>query len=445
MTDQPNTRRMSWEEMQHLVLWVTDKLRASMENKIKLEPSPDTLQLIHDRFTMLCQHANINLPEKETKQLYEGVVSELVGLGPIDPFLKDDSITEVMVNDTRQVYIERDGKVIPTEARFLNDEHVHKTISKIIEPVGRTVDRKWPMVDARLPDGSRVNAIIPPCAIDGPSITIRKFSKEKLTIQDLINFGSITEDTASFLEACVVSRLNVVISGGTGSGKTTLLNVLSGYIPDNERIVTIEDSAELRLNQRHVVRLEAAPAEPDGTGQVLIRDLVINALRMRPERIIVGECRGGEALDMLQAMNTGHDGSLTTIHANTPRDTISRLETLVLMSGMDLPLSVVRRQIVSAIDLIVQQARLRDGSRKVTHITEVQGLEGETVVLQDIFTFDEQGEDENGKVIGQLTPTGIRPKFTERLSKHGFNLLPTVFMKPGQADILGSGKGKRGR
>ena len=445
MTDQSATRQMTWEEMQHLVLWVTDKLRASMENKIKLESSPDTLQLIRDRFAMLCQHANIDLPEKEAKQLYQGVVSELVGLGPIDPFLKDDSITEVMVNDTREVYIERDGKVIPTEARFLNDEHVLKTINKIIEPLGRTVDRKWPMVDARLPDGSRVNAIIPPCAIDGPSITIRKFSKEKLTIQDLINFGSITEDIASFLEACVVSRLNVVISGGTGSGKTTLLNVLSGYIPDNERIVTIEDSAELRLNQSHVVRLEAAPAEPDGTGQVVIRDLVINALRMRPERIIVGECRGGEALDMLQAMNTGHDGSLTTIHANTPRDTISRLETLVLMAGMDLPLSVVRRQIVSAIDLIVQQARLRDGSRKVTHITEVQGLEGETVVLQDIFTFDEQGEDENGKVIGQLTPTGIRPKFTDRLSKHGFNLPPTVFMKPGQADILSGGKGRRGR
>jgi pilus assembly protein CpaF len=445
MTDQSATRQMTWEEMQHLVLWVTDKLRASMENKIKLEPSPDTLQLIRDRFAMLCQHANINLPEKETKQLYEGVVSELVGLGPIDPFLQDDSITEVMVNDTRQVYIERDGKVAPTEARFLNDEHVLKTINKIIEPLGRTVDRKWPMVDARLPDGSRVNAIIPPCAIDGPSITIRKFSKEKLTIQDLINFGSITEDIASFLQACVVSRLNVVISGGTGSGKTTLLNVLSGYIPDDERIVTIEDSAELRLNQSHVVRLEAAPAEPDGSGQVVIRDLVINALRMRPERIIVGECRGGEALDMLQAMNTGHDGSLTTIHANTPRDTISRMETLVLMAGMDLPLSVVRRQIVSAIDLIVQQARLRDGSRKVTHITEVQGLEGETVVLQDIFTFDEQGEDENGKVIGQLTPTGIRPKFTDRLSKHGFNLPPTVFMKHGQADILGGGKGRRGR
>jgi pilus assembly protein CpaF len=437
------SRRMTWEEMQHLVLWVTDKLRASMEDKIKLEPTPDTLQLVKDRFNMLCQHANIKLPEAETKRLYEGVVSELVGFGPIDPFLKDDSITEIMVNDTRAVYVERDGKVAPTEARFLNDEHILKTIDKIIKPLGRTVDRKWPMVDARLPDGSRVNAIIPPCAIDGPSITIRKFSKDKLSMQDLIDFGSITEDLAGFLDACVVSRLNVLISGGTGSGKTTLLNVLSGYIPDDERIVTIEDSAELQLHQSHVVRLETAPEEPDGTGKVTIRDLVINALRMRPERIIVGECRGGEALDMLQAMNTGHDGSLTTIHANTPRDTLSRLETLVLMSGMELPLTVVRRQIVSAIDLIVQQARLRDGSRKVTHITEVQGLEGETVVLQDIFTFNEQGEDETGKVLGKLEPTGIRPKFSTRLTQRGFSLPATMFMKEGQADILN--RGRRGR
>ncbi len=447
MADQAATsRRMTWEEMQHLVLWVTDKLRASMEDKIKLEPTPDTLQLVQDRFNMLCQHTNINLPGEETKRLYKGVVSELVGFGPIDTFLQDDSITEIMINDTRDVYIERDGKVIPTEARFLNDEHILKTIDKIIKPLGRSIDRKWPMVDARLPDGSRVNAIIPPCAIDGPSITIRKFSKTKLSMQDLIDFGSITEDLASFLEACVISRLSIIISGGTGSGKTTLLNVLSGYIPEDERIVTIEDSAELQLHQSHVVRLETAPEEPDGTGKVTIRDLVINALRMRPERIIVGECRGGEALDMLQALNTGHDGSLTTIHANTPRDTLSRLETLVLMSGMDLPLTVVRRQIVSAIDLIVQQARLRDGSRKVTHITEVQGLEGETVVLQDVFTFNEQGEDETGKVIGTLEPTGIRPKFSERLTKHGFSLPPAMFMKQGQAEgLFGNGRGRRGR
>ena len=436
---------MTREEMQHLTLWVTDKLAGSLQGKIRLERAPDTLQLIHERFTLLCQHANINLPEPLNEQLYEGVLNELVGLGPIESLLQDDSVTEVMVNGSRQVYVEREGKVALTEARFLNDDHVMRIVGKIIEPLGRQVNRANPRVDARLPDGSRVNVIIPPCAIDGPSVTIRKFGKERLEAQDLINFGTLTEDMAQFLRACVVSRLNIIIAGGTGSGKTTLLNVLSGFIPDDERIVTIEDAAELQLNQDHVVRLETAAAEPDGTGRVTIRDLVINSLRMRPERIIVGECRGGEALDMLQAMNTGHDGSLTTVHANTPRDTLSRLETLVLMAGMDLPLSVVRRQIVSAIDLIVQQARLRDGSRKVTHITEVQGLEGETVVMQHIFLFEEQGE-KDGKVVGRLKPVGIRPGFTDRLVTRGFNLPPSMFMDPDKAPAaLGAKKGRRGR
>jgi pilus assembly protein CpaF len=439
------TRHMTWEEMQHLTLWVTDKLLDSMKGKIRLERTPDTLQLIQERFTLLCQHTNVNLPEPLNKQLYAGVLSELVGFGPIDQLLQDDSVTEVMVNGPRQVYVEREGKVTLTDVRFLNDDHVTRTISKIIKPLGRKVDRQRPMVDARLPDGSRVNAIIPPCSIDGPSITIRKFSKERLTVDDLINLGTMTEGMAQFLEACVVSRLNIIIAGGTGSGKTTLLNMLSGFIPDDDRIVTIEDAAELQLAQSHVVRLETATAEPDGTGQVTIRDLVINSLRMRPERIIVGECRGGEALDMLQAMNTGHDGSLTTVHANTPRDTLSRLETLVLMAGMDLPLSVVRRQIVSAIDLIVQQARLRDGSRKITHVTEVQGLEGDTVVMQHIFVFEEQGE-EDGKVIGRLKPVGIRPSFTDRLATRGFDLPPSMFMDPDRAPAaLGGRKGKRGR
>ncbi len=440
-----NTRSMTWEEMQHLTLWVTDRLLESMKGKIRLERTPDTLQLIQERFDLLTQHANISLPEPLQQRLYSGVLDELVGFGPIDQLLQDDSVTEVMVNGSDQVYVERAGKVMLADARFLNDDHVMRIVNKIIEPLGRQVNRQQPMVDARLPDGSRVNAIIPPCAIDGPSITIRKFSKERLTVEDLINFGTLTEEMAQFLEACVVSRLNVVIAGGTGSGKTTLLNVLSGYIPNDERIVTIEDAAELQLAQEHVVRLETATAEPDGTGRVAIRDLVINSLRMRPERIIVGECRGGEALDMLQAMNTGHDGSLTTVHANTPRDTISRLETLVLMAGMELPLSVVRRQIVSAIDLIVQQARLRDGSRKITHVTEVQGLEGDIVVMQDIFVFEEQAE-EDGKVIGRLKPVGIRPGFTNRLEIHGFKLPPTTFMDTEKAAPAVNGRrNRRGR
>lgn len=438
---------MTWEETQHLVQWVADKLRASMEDKIRLDPSPDVLQLIEERFKTLCQHANIQLPPLEMQSLYAGVMGELVGLGPIDPFLKDDAITEIMVNGPRQVYIERDGKVALTDARFLNDEHVVKTIQRIIKPLGRPLDRSSPMVDARLPDGSRVNAIVPPCALDGPALTIRRFSRRQFTMQDLIQFGSITEDMGEFLRACVVSRLNIVVSGGTGSGKTTFLNVLSGYIPNDDRIVTIEDSAELRLTQSHVVRLESAPPEPDGTGRVTIRDLVRNALRMRPERIVVGECRGGEALDMLQAMNTGHEGSMTTVHANSPRDTIARLETLVLMAGLELPLSVVRRQIISAIDLIVQQARLRDGSRKVTHITEVQGLEGETVVLQDVFVFQEQGEDEEGRVLGRLGPTGVRPLFAPRLTMHGFDLPASMFMDRSAVapEGLAAGTGRRGR
>lgn len=423
---------VTWEEAQRLRLWIANKLRGSLEPNVRLDRSPETMQLVHDRFALLCRHANINLPEAQLGQLYAQVVDELLGLGPIEPLLKDDSVTEIMVNGPDQVYVEREGKVVLSDVRFLDDDHILQVIDKIIKPLGRKVDRTWPMVDARLPDGSRVNAIIPPCAIDGPSVTIRKFSKIPFTVQDLVNFGTLTDDMARFLEACVVSRLNIIVSGGTGSGKTTLLNVLSGYIPDEDRIVTIEDAAELQLAQSHVVRLEAKPAESDGTGRVAIRDLVINSLRMRPERIIIGECRGGEALDMLQAMNTGHDGSLTTIHANTPRDTISRLETLTLMAGMDLPLMVVRQQIASALDLIVQQTRLRDGSRKITNITEVQGMEGETVVLQDIFRFEEEGE-QDGKVVGRMKPLGIRPRFTDRLTARGFKLPPAMFMDMNQS------------
>ncbi|MFN2227320.1 MAG: CpaF family protein, partial [Anaerolineae bacterium] len=308
--------------------------------------------------------------------------------------------------------------------------HMIRIIERIIKPMGRKVDRSWPMVDARLPDGSRVNAIIPPSAVDGPSITIRKFARTPFQVDDLINFGSLTYEMAEFLKACVVSRINVVVSGGTNSGKTTLLNVLSGFIPEGERILTIEDAAELQLHQTHVVRLETKPADPEipDSQPVTVRDLVRNSLRMRPDRIVVGECRGGEALDMLQAMNTGHDGSLTTIHANNPRDTIARLETLTLMAGIELPLSVVRRQITSAIDLIVQVARLRDGSRKVMNITEVQGMEGETVVMQDIFAFTEEGE-RDGRVVGSMEPCGSRPRFEPRLRSHGFEFDASMFMR----------------
>jgi pilus assembly protein CpaF len=311
--------------------------------------------------------------------------------------------------------------------KFDDDAHVRRIIDRIILPLGRRIDHDWPLVDARLPDGSRVNAVIPPVAIDGPSITIRKFSSKRLTIDDLISYGSTTPQMAEFLKACVVARMNIVVSGGTGSGKTTLLNVLSGFIPDSERIVTIEDAAELNLSQAHVVRLEAKKANLDGRGEVTIRDLVKNSLRMRPERIVVGECRGGEALDMLQAMNTGHDGSLTTLHANSPRDAVSRMETMSLMAGLEFPLKVIREQIASAVELIVQQTRLRDGSRKITQVTEVAGMEGDTVVLQDIFKFTEEGLGPQGQILGSMRPSGLRPIFTPKLEAAGFRLPPEVF------------------
>lgn len=416
--------------MIELSLWIVDRIQASLGAQAQqLTRSPETDKMIQERFAHLYRQssANLNLSEGQVKRLYQMVVDELMGFGPIQPLLDEEAISEVMVNGPDQIYAERKGKITLTDVKFANDEHVLKVIDRIIRPLGRRVDRKWPMVDARLPDGSRVNAIIPPCAIDGSTITIRKFSKNRLQITDLIKFGSITEPMAEFLEACVVSRLNIVVSGGTGSGKTTLLNVLSNFIPLDERIVTIEDSAELQLGQDHVVRLEAKPAEIDGSGRVAIRDLVINSLRMRPERIVVGECRGGEALDMLQAMNTGHDGSLTTLHANTPRDALARLETMSMMAGMDMPLDVIRAQIASAVDLIVQQTRLEDGSRKVSAITEVQGMEGNTIVLQDIFMLEIKGKTAEGKFITELKPTGVRPKFTHNLESHGFKLPPSVF------------------
>jgi pilus assembly protein CpaF len=396
-------------------------------------------QAVSQNLGQIYARTGLQLPDEVREQLFREVLDEIVGYGPIQPFLEDPEVSEVMVNGPKYVYVERRGKVAKTNVTFDNNEHVLRVIERIVAPLGRRVDENHPTVDARLPDGSRVNAVIPPVAIDGPSITIRKFSKERLTIQQLIIFGSITESMAEFLRACVVARLNVIISGGTGSGKTTLLNILSGFIPEEERIVTIEDAAELQLQQEHVVRLETKMPNPDGSGGVTVRDLVRNSLRMRPERIVVGECRGGEALDMLQAMNTGHDGSLTTVHANTPRDAISRLETLTLMAGIDLPVRVAREQIASAVDLIVQQTRLRDGSRKVTQITELAGMEGDTVVLTDIFKFEQTGVSSDGKVLGDLKPTGIRPLFSNKLESAGFKLRPEVY-GASVADILASGR-----
>ena len=378
---------------------------------------------------------NIPLDSIARDQFLHDIMDDLLGYGPIQPLLDDPDVSEVMVNGPYKVYIEKKGQLTRTPIRFDDNDHVLRVIERIIAPLGRRVDADSPTVDARLPDGSRVNAVILPVSIDGPSITIRKFRKEKLTVDQLIAFGSITGQMAEFLRACVICRLNVVISGGTGSGKTTLLNVLSTNIPENERIVTIEDAAELQLQQDHVVRLETKTPNVDGRGAVTIRDLVRNSLRMRPDRIVVGEVRGGEALDMLQAMNTGHDGSLTTVHANSPRDALSRLETLVLMAGMDLPLKTVRQQISSAIDLIVQLSRLRDGSRKVTAITEVAGMESDTIVLTDIFRFEQKGVDSEGKINGELKPTGIRPMFSPRLEIAGFKLGSEVFGAT-MADIL---------
>ena len=363
----------------------------------------------------------------ERDHLLNTIMAEILGYGPIQPLLDRDDITEVMVNGPKQVYIELKGKLLRSDVEFIDDDHVLRVIERIVTPLGRRIDESSPMVDARLPDGSRVNAIIPPLSLTGPTITIRKFNADPLQVEDLIRFGSMTPEFAQFLKATVVAGVNIIISGGTGSGKTTLLNVCSAFIPDNERILTIEDAAELQLQQPHVVRLEARPANSEGKGAVPIRELVINALRMRPDRIVVGECRGGEALDMLQAMNTGHDGSLTTVHSNSARDTLARLETLVLMAGMELPLRAIRQQVASAIDLIVHQERLRDGSRKIVQCSEVVGMEGDTIVMQDIFRFEQTGIDEDGKVLGELLPTGLRPRINDRIIDAGIQLPPTVF------------------
>ncbi len=404
-----------------------NKLQKRIMDEFKNENIETLVDKIEEISFEIIKAENEVFNDVDRNKVVEELINDLTGYGPINPLLKNNEVSEVMVNGPYSVYVEKGGKIQLTDIQFRDNEHVMSVIEKIVYPLGRRVDESSPMVDARLPDGSRVNAIIPPLALNGPTLTIRKFSKDPLTVDNLISFGTLTKEMAIFIEACVKAKLNIFISGGTGSGKTTTLNVLSSFIPNDERIITIEDAAELQLSQEHVVSLESRPPNIEGKGAITIRDLVKNSLRMRPERIVIGEVRGGEALDMLQAMNTGHDGSLTTGHANSPRDMIARLETMVLMAGMELPIKAIRQQIVGAIDLIIQQTRLKDGSRKIVNITEVQGLEGDVVVLQDIFTFIQQGVDSNGKILGKLSSTGIRPKFYDRLEASGITVPSSVF------------------
>lgn len=388
-------------------------------------------ELVEEVVTAINSQRQPPLIRAEQERLARQVMYEIVGFGPITPLIEREDISEIMVNGPDLVYIENGGRLELTDIVFRDNEHVLRVIDRIISPLGRRVDESMPMVDARLPDGSRVNAIIPPLALNGPVLTIRKFSSHLLGIENLLAYNTLSPAMAKFLEACVRGRMNIIVAGGTGAGKTSTLNILSSFVPNDERIVTIEDAAELKLNQDHVISLETRAANLEGKGEINIRDLVRNSLRMRPDRIVVGECRGGEALDMLQAMNTGHDGSITTAHANTPRDVIARLETMTMMAGMELPVRAIREQIASAINIIVQQARLKDGSRKITHITELVGMEGDTVVLQDIFVYQQTGVDGNGRVVGHFNPTGIRPRCLDKLTYSGIELPSGVFTPKG--------------
>jgi Flp pilus assembly protein, ATPase CpaF len=405
---------------------IQNKLLAELEPTLDLSRTEELRAMIEEKFDAVLAEDHIVLSRMERQRLFEQIVAEILGYGPLEPLLQDDTITEIMVNGPKKVYIERNGRIERTNVVFEDDEHLMRIIERIVAPLGRRVDESMPYVDARLPDGSRVNVVIPPISLIGPVVTIRKFYRTPLTVEDLIRLGSATPEVMEFLKACVQAKINIVVSGGTGSGKTTLLNILSGFIPEGERIITIENAAELQLRQEHVVTLETRPPNIEGKGEITMRDLVINALRMRPDRIIVGECRGGEAFDMLQAMNTGHEGSMTTIHANSPRDALARLENMVLMAGTDLPHRAIREQIAMAIDLIVQTARMRDGSRKIVSLTEIQGLEGEVITTTELFKFEHYGM-EGGKIVGRLVPTGIRPRFIDRLEEAGIRLPPSIF------------------
>ena len=406
---------------------IQQRLLAELNPAVTRSDTTEVRRVVERIFNETVAELGMPLSRLERNDIFDLVLADILGFGPLETLLHDDTITEVLVNGPEHVFVERSGKLEESDVKFRDNEDVMRVVERIVAPLGRRVDESSPMVDARLPDGSRVNVIIPPISLNGPSISIRKFPKHAMTPDEMIKKGAFTPGIAEFLKACVTARLNVVVSGGTGTGKTTVLNALSSYIPEGDRIVTIEDAAELRLQQRHVVRLEARPANVEGKGHISIRQLVINALRMRPDRIVVGEVRGGEALDMLQAMNTGHDGSLTTVHSNNARDTLRRVETMVLMAGMDLPLRAIREQIASAFDLIVHLLRLVDGSRKIVQISEVQGMEGDTIVMQDIFQFV-QSTVENGKVQGYFTPTGVRPKFYDKLESAGLYIQPSTFM-----------------
>jgi len=425
-TPTPEGTGASKADIYHIRDRIQRKLLNETDGEVNLSHRPQMQQMIEVIFNQVLAEENLLYTRATRATILEWVTSDILGYGPLEPLLQDNGITEIMVNGPKQIYVERAGRIEETSVTFEDDAHLMRIIERIVSPIGRRVDESSPMVDARLPNGFRVNATIPPLSLDGPLLTIRKFATTPYTAQDLIANGTLSNNAVAFLKACVEARVNLIVSGGTGTGKTTLLNVLSAFIPADERVITIEDTAELQLKQPHVVRMEKRPPNIEGRGEVTIRSLVINALRMRPDRILVGEARGGEAVDMLQAMNTGHDGSMTTIHSNTPRDTLRRIETMVLMAGLELPLKAIREQVASAVDMIIHVDRMRDGTRKVVQVTEVQGMEGDSIVMQDLFAFEQTGF-QNGRVLGSLVSTGLRPSFTEKFLVNNIQLPASIY------------------